>query len=169
MGMLINYCKKIIAISWKPCAGRARSPFANRSHFFSYGVSDIMIQPCFLQRRSTTLRFAFYCTRQRRAQDTLVQVYPWHHVYCCSHKQLTRSLPVPSVYMNDLYLWVQLCLKSFCDQEGSADGTATLTARLGSLKANMSLCDKEGSVNGTAALTAHFWGNKIGSLKENSS
>ena len=41
-------------------------------------------------------------------------------------------------------------------KEESADGTAALTARLGSLKANMSLRDKEGSANGTAALTARL-------------
>ena len=58
---------------------------------------------------------------------------------------------------------------SLRDKEGSADGTAALTAHLGSLKANMSLRNKEGNANGMAALTARFWGNKIGSLKENNS
>ena len=40
--------------------------------------------------------------------------------------------------------------------EGSPYGTAALTARLGSLKANMTLRDKEGSANGTAVLTARL-------------
>ena len=39
-------------------------------------------------------------------------------------------------------------------QGGSADGTAALTARLGSLKVNMRLRNKEGSANGKAALPA---------------
>ena len=39
---------------------------------------------------------------------------------------------------------------SLHDKEGSADGTAALTACLGSLKASMSLRDKEGSANGMA-------------------
>ena len=53
-------------------------------------------------------------------------------------------------------------------KEETADGTAALTARLGSLKANMSLHDKEGSANGTAALPACLSGNKVGWLKKNS-
>ena len=52
------------------------------------------------------------------------------------------------------------------NKEGSADGTAALTARLGSLKANVSLHDKEGSANGTADLTARLCCNKVGSLKK---
>ena len=41
-------------------------------------------------------------------------------------------------------------------QEVSADGTAASTARMGSLKANMTHRVKEGSANGTAALTARL-------------
>ena len=47
-------------------------------------------------------------------------------------------------------------LMSVCLKEGSADGTAALTTRLGSLKANMSLRDKEGSANRTVDLTARL-------------
>ena len=47
-------------------------------------------------------------------------------------------------------------LESLRDKEGSAYGIAALTARLGSLKANVSLCDKKGSANGVAAFTARL-------------
>ena len=55
-----------------------------------------------------------------------------------------------------IFLQLDAFLMSLCNKEGSADRTAALTARLGSLKANMSLCDKKGSANGTAALTARL-------------
>ena len=55
-----------------------------------------------------------------------------------------------------MFLRLDAFLTSLCRKQGSADGTAALTANLGSLEANMSLRGKEWSANGTTALTTRL-------------
>ena len=62
----------------------------------------------------------------------------------CSSKVVAMSLRLDAFFM------------SLCHKEGSDYQNAVLTAHLGLLKVNVSPRDKEGSANGTAALTARL-------------